>query len=77
MDEKNGKSITIDKGHNIPVYSPVCTYCKHFFIIPGERICKAFPGGIPLEIWLGQSKHVKPYPGDHNIQFEGLSEEKA
>lgn len=77
MGEKNGKSITIDRGYNIPMYSPVCTHCKHLIIKPGERICKAFPGGIPMGIWLGQNKHVKPYPGDHNMQFERVNEEKV
>jgi hypothetical protein len=73
MDGKNGKSITIDRGHNIPMYSPVCTYCKHFIIEAGKRSCKAFPDGIPLEIWLGLNRHVNSYPGDRNIQFERLN----
>jgi hypothetical protein len=73
MGEKNGKSVTIDRGHNIPVYSPVCTHCKHLIIKPGERICKAFPDGIPLEIWLGLNKHTVQYPGDQGIRFERAS----
>lgn len=76
MAGKNGKGITIDRGHDIPLYSPVCTYCRHLYIRSGERVCKAFPDGIPQEIWLGQNKHTKPYPGDHDIQFEELSKEK-
>jgi hypothetical protein len=34
--------------------------------------CDAFPDGIPDEIWTGKNDHKKPYPGDHDIQFEKL-----
>ncbi len=49
--------------------SPVCTYCKHLNDLVG-RSCKAYPGGVPRAIWLGENNHKKPYPGDHGIQFE-------
>jgi len=62
-------SVTIDKGHDIPVYSEVCAFCTHLDINK-QRSCSAFPDGIPLEIWNGENKHQKPYPGDNNIQFE-------
>jgi hypothetical protein len=62
--------ITIDKGHNIPVYSPICTFCKH--LKEQGRTCKAFPekDSIPMEIWTGENDHKKPYSGDHGIRFE-------
>lgn len=75
MGGKSGKGIIIDKGHNIPVYSPVCTYCKHLAVEAEKRSCKAFPGGIPLEIWLGLNKHTKSYFGDNGIQFEKANKE--
>ncbi|WP_048138692.1 hypothetical protein [Methanosarcina horonobensis] len=53
------------------IYSPVCSYCKHF-LWKGRGIheCDAFPEGIPDEIWRGDNDHKKPYPGDHGTQFE-------
>ena len=32
--------------------------------------CDAFPDGIPKEILDGTVSHMKPYPGDHGIQYE-------
>ena len=50
-----------------------CYFCKHFDL-SSERSshlkCKAFPDGIPNKILKGEVKHIKPYPGDHGIQFE-------
>ena len=33
-------------------------------------ICAAFPDGIPGEISYGDNLHLRPYPGDHGIQYE-------
>ena len=65
----------IDKELEIPAYSAVCSYCTH--VIPGpERTCAAFPGGIPLEIWLGENDHRSPYEGDLGLRFEPQDKEK-
>ena len=52
--------------------------CKHFIGIKqpdgtelSERyVCKAFPKGIPAEIYLGENLHLEPVKGDNGIQFE-------
>jgi len=59
-----------DKKLTIPGYSPVCSYCRHLDRTSTKRRCKAFPNGIPLQIWLGTNRHTEPYPGDHGIRFE-------
>jgi len=74
MDGKSGNYVTIDRGHDIPVYSPVCSYCRYLINKPG-RVCKAFPDGIPMEIWLGENKHNRPFSGDNGIRFERWKEE--
>ena len=45
-----------------------CVKCRHQ--VPGERVCAAFPQGIPAEIWSNKVDHSLPYPGDNDIQFE-------
>jgi hypothetical protein len=49
--------------------------CKHYVGFSGidlkmKLTCKAFPDGIPRQIAYGDNLHLKPYPGDHGIQFE-------
>jgi len=83
MERAKGE-IEIDRGHDRPVFSPVCDFCRHYRITPplddqGELrppTCDAFPHGIPDEIWHGRSKHRDPYPGDHGIRFEARPDVK-
>ena len=44
-----------------------CNGCKHYL---KAYTCNAFPDGIPQVILDGTNRHTKPYPGDHDIQFE-------
>ena len=65
----NETIIQLDADLRIPIYSPVCTTCRHLIDIAGRR-CAAFPDGIPLVIWDGRNNHRTEYPGDHGIQYD-------
>ena len=50
-----------------------CNSCQH---LRDNDKCKAFPGGIPEDILVGENDHTEPYPGDHGIQFEPVNREE-
>jgi hypothetical protein len=54
--------------------SPICHDCRHR-IGHGRLACAAFPDRIPLETWNGTRDHNSPYPGDHGLRFEPMTEE--
>jgi hypothetical protein len=57
------------------IISPTCNLCRHR-TLDTSHTCAAFPDGIPRQIWNGQHDHTTPFPGDHGILFERLTEEE-
>ena len=54
--------------------APMCIGCKNYIsdsTEPGFH-CRAFPDGIPDEIFEGGFNHRKPFKGDHGIRFEPI-----
>lgn len=54
-----------------------CISCKHLVedSLNGRPWkCAAFPTGVPQLIEIGEARHLKPFPGDHGIQWEPLDE---
>lgn len=45
-----------------------CGSCIHADI--PTMTCRAFPSGIPKEIWLGKERHRAHVKGDHGIQYK-------
>ena len=55
--------------------APQCTRCAHLIRMPAEEVgfdrrCRAFPEGIPEELYTSSADHTKPYPGDGGFRFE-------
>lgn len=61
---------------SIPVYIPVCIHCKYFHLIEtdGKKAdkvrCKAYPEGIPAEIWRAKATTGKASPCPNGYHFE-------
>lgn len=48
-----------------------CVKCENIIGVQA-RLCKAFPKGIPEDIWFEGKDHTVSYPGDNGIQFEPM-----
>jgi hypothetical protein len=55
---------------------PICWACKHFFGRE-EVACKAFPKGIPQDIYYSGAPHDLPVKGDGGIRFESTNTPEA
>jgi hypothetical protein len=72
VNEKlNEKDAKLHAEFRISVISRICTLCNHFNReSPIRRRCKAFPEGIPLEIWKGENDHTQPFDDDNGILYK-------
>lgn len=55
---------------DVPLFQtiePQCRSCAH---LRPEGNCKAFVNGIPVQIWVNNFDHTKPYPGDNGIRYK-------
>ncbi len=50
--------------------APMCLFCKHYIESEEGNACKAFPQGIPWQIFSEYYDHRKEFPGDNGIRFE-------
>ena len=55
--------------NDIPILSAQCSFCIHNNPSDGP-VCEAFPDGIPLSIWVNETKHDHSIEGDHGLQFK-------
>lgn len=54
----------------IPVFVPVCIDCKYAFDKDDAVCCKAYPDGIPQEVWKAKATTDKEKPCPNGYKFE-------
>lgn len=57
-------------------YSSVCTFCLFSKCYP-VGTCRAFPQGIPDDIWEGRNPHTEAAAGDRGMRFHDLRNGKT
>ena len=65
IDEENGGMV---------FFRPLCGSCHWYEVFTREHCCKAFPEGIPPEIWGGNVSHEKPIEGDGGYYFVDIGD---
>lgn len=71
LEENDEPPIIDDEELEFGAYSEQCSYCKHLLNDGIDRKCRAFPEGIPKDIWKNKKKHDKPLKDQLNeIIFE-------
>lgn len=55
----------------VSLEAPQCNTCANLIREWGTDFrCKAFPQGVPEELYTSCVSHTEPYPGDNGIQYE-------
>lgn len=52
------------------IFSSQCYNCFYYNNTQMSHICKAYPQGIPPEIWTGKVIHNNPYKQDNDIVYK-------
>lgn len=58
-----------DRQFEFDPISSICNSCKNL-LNPTNRLCKAFPNGIPKKIWNSNHNHKTSINGDNEILYE-------
>lgn len=56
-----------------------CLSCRHLLAPATDEglRCRAFPEGIPEDIFANRRDHREEYPGDHRVRWEPATKEDA
>lgn len=68
MFEKGDPGFPVYLGYMLKMnVSSQCYKCQN---LTGAQLCKAFPNGIPDELYFNEVSHESPYEGDNGIIFK-------
>jgi len=68
MEAQEEWAVSNDSGSaGLVGWKPQCLNCA--WLDKSLTTCRAFPGGIPIEIRLNEVDHRLPYPNDGNRQY--------
>lgn len=53
-----------------------CVSCKHFLGTRKDQVacCKAYPDGIPDDIYWNRTEHINPISGDNGYLYEEITD---
>lgn len=54
---------------SIVLFSPRCGGCLWYEQVDAEHCCRAYPDGIPPDIWQGKRSHDEPIEGDNGFYY--------
>lgn len=57
-------------------FSPACGSCLWYEQVLEEHCCRAFPDGIPPDIWRGARSHRNPIEGDNGFYYVFIDDDE-